>query len=120
MDFGGTESSPGSDAARLRAVSRAGAYSDESGSLLVNAEPGVVGEVGGPLHGHTETIFGDMVDVGFDAINAQLFTMEIEGLARAHRGRVTFWGEIDRRRVLAFGTPEEVRAAIERRGTEAA
>ena len=46
--------------------------------------------------------------------------MDIEGLAHAHCGTVTFWGEIERRRVLAFGTPEEVRAAIERRGTGAA
>ena len=46
--------------------------------------------------GHTEAILGDLIEVGVDAINAQLFTMDIEGLARKYKGWVTFWGEIDR------------------------
>ncbi len=64
--------------------------------------------------GHTEAIFGDFVEIGIDAVNAQLFTMDIEELARQHKGKITFWGEIDRQRVLPFGTPEEIRAAVRR------
>ena len=30
------------------------------------------------------------------------------------RGKITFWGEIDRQHVLPFGTPDEVRAAVKR------
>ncbi len=64
--------------------------------------------------GHTEAIFGDLIEVGMDAINAQLFTMDIEELARKYKGKVTFWGEIDRQYVLPFGTPEEVHEAVMR------
>ena len=49
-----------------------------------------------------------------DAINSQLFTMDIEELARLYKGKVTFWEEMDRQQVLPFGTPEEVSAAVHR------
>jgi uroporphyrinogen decarboxylase len=64
--------------------------------------------------GHIQDIFGDLVEAGMDAINSQLFTMDIEELARLYKGKVTFWGEMDRQKVLPFGTPEEVRAAVRR------
>lgn len=64
--------------------------------------------------GHTEAIFGDFVEIGIDAVNAQLFTMDIEELARQHKGKITFWGEIDRQRVLPFGTLSDVRDAVRR------
>jgi hypothetical protein len=64
--------------------------------------------------GNTEAIFGDLVEIGIDAINSQLFCMDIEGLAEKYRGRITFWGEIDHRTVLPFGTEEEVRRAVVR------
>lgn len=62
--------------------------------------------------GHTEAIYGDLIEAGFDAINSQLFTMDIESLARQHKGKVTFWGEIDRQHLLPFGTPEQIRDAV--------
>ena len=40
--------------------------------------------------------------------------MDIEDLGRRYKGRITFWGEIDRQHVLPFGTVEEVRAAVGR------
>jgi hypothetical protein len=49
-----------------------------------------------------------------DAINSQLFVMDIEELAHLYKGKITFWGEIDRQHVLPFGTTEEVRAAVMR------
>lgn len=64
--------------------------------------------------GCIEDIFGDLVEVGIDAINSQLFCMDLEGLARQFRGKVTFWGEIDRQRLLPFGRPAEVRAGVQR------
>jgi uroporphyrinogen decarboxylase len=62
--------------------------------------------------GHTEAIYGDLIEVGIDAINSQLFTMDIEGLAARYRGQVTFWGEIDRQHVMPFGSTDEVREAV--------
>ena len=62
--------------------------------------------------GHTSAIYGDLIEVGFDAINSQLFVMDIEELARKYKGKVTFWGEIDRQYALPFGRPEDVREAV--------
>ena len=62
--------------------------------------------------GHISAIYEDLIEVGMDAINSQLFCMDIEELGRQYKGRVTFWGEIDRQHVLPFGTPEDVREAV--------
>ena len=64
--------------------------------------------------GHIAAIYGDLIEIGVDAINSQLFCMDIEDLGRRYRGKVTFWGELDRQRILPLGTPEEVRAAVRR------
>jgi uroporphyrinogen decarboxylase len=64
--------------------------------------------------GNTEQIFSDLVEVGIDAINAQLFTMNLEEIARKYKGTISFWGEIDRQHVLPFGKREDVRAAVQR------
>lgn len=62
--------------------------------------------------GNTSAIYGDLIEVGIDAINSQLFVMDIEALAREYKGKVTFWGEIDRQHALPFGSPGEVREAV--------
>jgi uroporphyrinogen decarboxylase len=64
--------------------------------------------------GNIEAIFGDLIEVGVDALNSQLFCMNIEELGRKYRGKVTFWGEIDRQQVLPYGTPHDVRDAVQR------
>ncbi len=64
--------------------------------------------------GFIEPIFGDLIEVGIDAINSQLFCMNIESLAEKYRGKVTFWGEIDRQRILPFGTAKDVTSAVQR------
>lgn len=64
--------------------------------------------------GHIEAIYPDLIEIGVHAVNSQLFCMDIEGLAARHRGRITFWGEIDRQWLLPFGTPEQVRAGVRR------
>lgn len=64
--------------------------------------------------GNVESIFEDFIEIGIDAINSQLFCMDIEALASAHKGRITFWGEIDRQWVLPFGSQADVRQAVMR------
>ena len=64
--------------------------------------------------GHIEAIYPDLVEIGVDAINSQLFCMDIEEIGRQFKGKITFWGEIDRQHVLPYGTVEEARAAVGR------
>lgn len=64
--------------------------------------------------GNIESIYGDLIEVGMDAINSQLFCMDIERLAERYKGKITFWGEIDRQYVLPFGSLADVYAAVRR------
>lgn len=64
--------------------------------------------------GNIFEIYADLIEVGVNAINSQLFCMDIEDIGRRFRGRITFWGEIDRQRLLAYGSPEQVQAAVRR------
>ena len=64
--------------------------------------------------GFIESIYPHLIEIGVDAVNSQLFCMDIEGLAGKYKGKITFWGEIDRQNILPFGTPEGVRKAVRR------
>ncbi|MBN2310700.1 MAG: methyltransferase [Candidatus Hydrogenedentes bacterium] len=64
--------------------------------------------------GHTAAIIPDLIEIGVDAINTQIFCMDIEELARRFKGKITLWGEICRQNILPFGTVEEVRQAVRR------
>lgn len=64
--------------------------------------------------GYIIDIYEDLIEAGVDAINSQLFRMDIEELARKYKGRITFWGEIDRQQILPFGTPTDVETAVRR------
>lgn len=64
--------------------------------------------------GHIQSIYEDIIDVGVDAVNSQLFCMDIEELGRRCAGRITFYGEIDRQRILPRGTREDCRQAVKR------
>ncbi len=64
--------------------------------------------------GNTEAIIGDLVEIGIDVLNTQLFCMDIEELGRKYRGKITFWGEIDRQYILPFGTENDVTQAVSR------
>ena len=59
-------------------------------------------------------LLDDVIEIGIDAINAQLFCMDVEELARRFKRRITFWGEIDRQHLLPFGSPDEIRQAVRR------
>jgi uroporphyrinogen decarboxylase len=64
--------------------------------------------------GHIEALIPDLIEIGVDALNAQLFCMDIEELGRQYRGKITFWGELDRQQTLPFGTPDDVRESVRR------
>lgn len=64
--------------------------------------------------GNISAIYEDLIEVGVDAINSQLFCMNIEDLGRRYKGRITFWGEIDRQHTLPWGTQTDTRNAVRR------
>ncbi|MBM4164145.1 MAG: hypothetical protein FJ222_06870 [Lentisphaerae bacterium] len=64
--------------------------------------------------GYIAPIIKDLIEIGVNAVNAQLFCMNIEELAEQFAGRICFWGEIDRQRLLTSATPGEVREAVRR------
>lgn len=64
--------------------------------------------------GHIAAIYDDLIEVGVDALNSQLFCMDLADLARRAKGRITFWGEIDRQRVLPSADPQAGRDAVRR------
>ena len=64
--------------------------------------------------GHIFDIYEDLIEIGIDAINSQLFCMDIEQIGRRFKGRISFWGEIDRQHVIPYGTEQETRDAVKR------
>ena len=63
--------------------------------------------------GHIIDIYPDLIEIGVDAVNSQIFCMGVDQLA-AFAGKITFWGEIDRQRMLPHGTTDEVGHAVDR------
>lgn len=61
--------------------------------------------------GHILAIYPDLVEIGVDAVNSQIFCMGAANL-RPYAGRITFWGEIDRQHLLPSGTPADIDAAV--------
>ena len=57
-------------------------------------------------------IIGDLIELGLDAINSQIFCMGVEKLAEKFKGQITFWGEIDRQNLLPFGSMDEIEASV--------
>lgn len=64
--------------------------------------------------GYVAEIIPDLVEIGMDALNLQIFCMDIETLADRYHHRVAFWGEIDRQFIQVFGTPDDMRKAVRR------
>lgn len=64
--------------------------------------------------GCIQEIYPDFIEIGVDAINSQLFVMDMEYLARIAKGKITFWGEIDRQFVLPSPDPQVGREAVRR------
>lgn len=64
--------------------------------------------------GYISDIIPDLIEIGVDALNSQLFCMNIEDLGQKFRGKITFWGEIDRQHLLPFGSVEQVKEGVRR------
>lgn len=62
--------------------------------------------------GHILAIYDDLIAIGVDAINSQLFCMDLAEVAQRAKGKITFWGEIDRQHVLPASDPAVGRAAV--------
>ena len=61
--------------------------------------------------GYTLEIIPDLIEMGLDSLNTQLFCMGVEKLA-PFKGKLTFWGEICRQNLLPYGTVEQVENAV--------
>lgn len=64
--------------------------------------------------GNITEIIPDLIEVGIDALNSQLFCMDIEELGKRFRGQITFWGEIDRQSILPNGSRHDIEQAVMR------
>lgn len=62
--------------------------------------------------GYILDILPDLIELGLDAINAQIFCMGVEKLNAWCKGKITFWGEIDRQYLLPYGTADEIVRAV--------
>ena len=61
--------------------------------------------------GHILAIYPDLVEIGVDAVNSQIFCMGAENL-KPFAGKITFWGEIDRQHLLPAGTTQDIDHAV--------
>ncbi len=66
--------------------------------------------------GYITDIIPDLIEIGVDAVNSQVFCMDLAELGRRFAGRLTFWGEVDRQHLLPYGTPGEVADAVRAAG----
>lgn len=66
--------------------------------------------------GYITDIFPDLIEIGLDAVNSQIFCMDIQELGRRFAGRMTFWGEVDRQHLLPYGTPVQIAEAVQAAG----
>jgi hypothetical protein len=61
--------------------------------------------------GNILAIIPDLIELGLDALNSQIFCMGLANL-RPFCGGITFWGEVDRQHLLARASTEEVVASV--------
>ena len=64
--------------------------------------------------GHIFDIYQDLIEIGVDAINSQIFCMDIEEIGKRFCGKITFWGELSRQTIMPHGTEADVRNAVRR------
>lgn len=60
--------------------------------------------------GYILDIYPDLIEIGIDCLNSQLFCMGLDNLSQ-YAGKICFWGEMDRQYLLPFGTPQEIEQA---------
>lgn len=61
--------------------------------------------------GYTLDIIPHMIDLGLDAMNLQIFCIGIDKL-EPFKGKITFWGEIDRQHLLPHGSVQDIENAV--------
>ena len=59
-------------------------------------------------------IIEDLIEIGVNAVNAQIFCMDLQELEDRFGGRICFWGEIDRQYALPFGSDAEIEALVDK------
>jgi len=62
--------------------------------------------------GYIMEIIPDLIELGLDALNSQIFCMGVEELGRRFKGQITFWGEMDRQHLLPNGSPDDIVKAV--------
>ena len=63
--------------------------------------------------GYTLDIIPRLIDIGLDAFNTQIFCMGMEDL-RQFKGKITFWGEVDRQNLLPYGSKNDIYNAVKK------
>ena len=61
--------------------------------------------------GNILSIIPDLIEIGIDALNSQIFAMQINNLSK-FKGQITFWGEIDRQNILPNFSKEAIANVI--------
>lgn len=61
--------------------------------------------------GYIIDIIPHLIDIGVDAVNCQIFCMGAENL-KQFKGKITFWGEIDRQHLLPYGSQQDIENAV--------
>ena len=64
--------------------------------------------------GYITDILPDLIEIGLDVLNSQVFCMNVEELGSRFGGRICFWGEMDRQQLLPRATTEEIARATRR------
>ena len=61
---------------------------------------------------NTIRIIPKLIDLGLDALNTQIFCIGVDKLAQ-FKGKITFWGEIDRQNLLPRGSLTDIDNAVQ-------
>ena len=64
--------------------------------------------------GYIQQIYPDLIELGVDAVNSQLGCMDLNWLEANAKGRITFWGEVDRQHVLPDPDVQRTRDEVRR------
>lgn len=64
--------------------------------------------------GYILNIIPDLIEIGADVINVQAQTMGIDRLGERFGGKICFRSDLDRQRILPFGTPQEVKNHVKK------
>ncbi len=61
--------------------------------------------------GYILDIYPELIELGVDAVNSQIFCMGLDKLSQ-FKGKITFWGEIDRQNLLPHASTDEIAEAV--------